>query len=96
MEDEDWVSLTPAVLCEMANISERTLQYAFRERFGISPAAFLKARRLAAVRRALQTADSSQTSVGDLASFYGFWHVGQFATDYRRMFGENPSDSLRN
>lgn len=94
MDAADWTSLSSATLCETAGVCERTLQYAFRERFGLSPAAFLKARRLAAVRRALQTSEGPRHAVGDLAAKYGFWHVGQFAADYRRAYGETPSQTL--
>jgi len=30
-----------------------------------------------------------------VANAWGFWHMGQFARDYRRLFGELPSDTLR-
>ena len=86
-------ALTPAMLCEACGVGERTLQYAFRERFGLTPAAFLKARRLALVRRALQHSVAA-VSIGDLAAQHGFWHPGQFATDYRRAFGEAPSTTI--
>ncbi|CAG9232914.1 hypothetical protein BVI1335_880001 [Burkholderia vietnamiensis] len=31
----------------------------------------------------------------DVAAAWGFWHLSQFATDYRRMFGKRPSETLR-
>ena len=37
---------------------------------------------------------SSTYSVADAANEWGFWHMGQFAKDYRRMFGELPSETL--
>jgi AraC family ethanolamine operon transcriptional activator len=76
-------------------VSERTLQYAFRDRFGLTPAAFIKARRLAAVSAMLKRADAELATVGDIAAQFGFWHSGQFAADYKRAFGELPSDTLR-
>jgi AraC-like DNA-binding protein len=81
-------------LAQMAGVSTRTLEYAFRERFGLTPAAFLKARRLAAVRRDLQAADPDRTTVSDVLASHNFWHIGQFATDYRRAFGQLPSETL--
>ena len=30
----------------------------------------------------------------DSANNWGFWHMGQFAKDYRRLFGELPSKTL--
>ncbi|MDJ0513983.1 MAG: helix-turn-helix domain-containing protein [Methyloceanibacter sp.] len=89
----DWLVLTPADLCDHAGVGERTLQNAFRDRFGTTPAAFLKARRLAAVRAALKNCNDG-LAVGDIAADYGFFHTGQFAADYRRAYGELPSETL--
>jgi AraC-like DNA-binding protein len=97
IEQADWTELSPGVLCEVGGVSERTLQYAFRERFGVTPAAFLKVRRLAAVRDQLLRADEAggnRPRIGDVAASLGFWHIGQFAADYRRAFGESPSQTL--
>jgi len=94
IEQADWTELTPGVLCEVGRVGERTLQYAVRERYGLTPAAFLKMRRLAEVRRRLLQPYSSDAKVGDVAASLGFWHVGQFAADYRRAYGETPSQTL--
>ncbi|MFV2073945.1 MAG: helix-turn-helix domain-containing protein, partial [Thermoanaerobaculales bacterium] len=45
-------------------------------------------------RRALRSA-TQPTLVTDVANSWGFWHMGQFAADYRRQFGELPSETLR-
>jgi AraC family ethanolamine operon transcriptional activator len=86
--------LTVRDLCQVANVSERTLQYAFRERFGISPKSYLTALRLNGVRRDLSKADPAATRITDLAMKWGFWHMSQFAADYRRFFGELPSNTI--
>jgi AraC family ethanolamine operon transcriptional activator len=33
-------------------------------------------------------------SIIELAGIHGFWHMGQFAADYRRIYGELPSATL--
>lgn len=91
----DWVTLSTVELCEISGAGERTLQYAFRERFGITPAAFLKARRLFAVRQKLTKLSPGRKSVGDVAASLGFWHLGHFAADYKQAFGETPSDTCK-
>ena len=78
-------------LCRASGASERTLRYAFQERFGVSPKAYLHAVRLNGVRRELRRGGK----VSDVANRWGFWHMGQFAADYRRLFGELPSQTLR-
>jgi len=35
------------------------------------------------------------TKIGTIANRCGFWHMGRFAADYRRLFGELPSETLR-
>jgi len=81
---------TVANLCMLTGASERSLQTAFKERFGVSPKTFINAVRLNGVRRELRTA----ARVGDVANRWGFWHMGQFAADYKRMFLELPSETL--
>jgi AraC-like DNA-binding protein len=95
IESQGAGSITPQQLCGVAGTSARTLQHAFRERFDFTPGAFLKAKRLAAVREALRNANPKTATVGDLMVDESFWHVGQFAADYRRAFGEAPSATLK-
>jgi AraC-like DNA-binding protein len=81
-------------ICRASGVSERTLEYAFVERFGIGPQEYLKAFRLVSVRRQLRAAEARRTKVADVANAWGFWHMGQFAADYRQRFGELPSETL--
>lgn len=84
-----------ADICHAADVSERTLQYAFVERFGIGPKEYLNAFRLFSARRRLRAADPRTMNVADVANECGFWHLGQFAADYRERFEELPSQTLR-
>jgi AraC family ethanolamine operon transcriptional activator len=74
-------------------VSRRTLQYSFQDVLQMSPVAYLRALRLNGVRRDLQAAGDAP--VGDVAARWGFWHLSRFAADYRRLFGERPSDTRR-
>jgi len=82
-------------LCEKLYVSQRTLRYAFQECLGMSPMTYLKTQRLKQVHYQLKAPDRNQTTVTDVAIQCGFWHMGQFAQDYRKMFGERPSETLR-
>ena len=81
-------------ISQASGVSERTLQYAFLERFGIGPKEFLNAFRLQQVHKQLRHADPKQTRVADVANAWGFWHMGQFAADYRQRFEASPSETL--
>jgi len=72
-----------------------TLEYVFRDYFNVTPKAYLKSRRLVAVRHELLRSLHSKSSINEIANRWGFWHMSQFATDYRRFFGELPSETLR-
>ncbi len=88
-------TITVADLCRELGVSRRTLQYSFQEVLGINPVAFLRAMRLNGVRRDLRAACASADCVQDIAARWGFWHLGHFVTDYKHMFGELPSQTLR-
>lgn len=81
-------------LCAVAGVSERTLEYAFQEYFGSTPVRYLRLRRLTRVRTRLQNADSARTRVTDVATACGFFELGRFAAEYRKLFGELPSETL--
>lgn len=81
-------------LCDVAGVSERTLEYAFRERFGLTPVRYLKLRRLNLVHRRLETPDPECESVTEVALACGFYDLGRFAGDYRELFDELPSETL--
>ena len=87
-------SLTVRDVCRAADVSERTLQYAFLEHVGITPKAYLKAVRLNAVRHELKHGEPDAV-INQVAMRWGFWHMSQFAADYRKHFGELPSDTVR-
>lgn len=87
--------VTISELCRALNVSRRALQAHFQEVLGVSPHAYIRAVSLNGVRRHLLREDSPCGSVQDAAAAYGFWHMSQFARDYRLMFGERPSETLR-
>ena len=75
-------------ICESLHIPHRTLNYSFHKATGTSPMQYLRAVKLNAARRELlQTA----FSITDIAANYGFFHMGYFSQEYRRLFGETPS-----
>lgn len=82
-------------LCRATGVSERSLEYAFKEIMGMTPTAYLTRVRLHRVRKALQAATRSSTTVTAEALNQGFWHFGEFSRAYRGCFGELPSETLR-
>jgi AraC family ethanolamine operon transcriptional activator len=82
-------------LCEAAGVSERTLQYAFKDLMGMTPMAYLIRLRLHRVRQTLRAATHASTTVSKEALRWGFWHFGDFSRAYKECFGELPSDTLR-
>ncbi len=95
MRDRLGAPITLTDLCQELKISQRSLYYAFSECFGLPPMQYLKILRLHSVNRALKSADPQISKVTTIAGSYGFWHMGQFSTDYRIMFGESPSTTLK-
>jgi AraC-like DNA-binding protein len=82
-------------LCRAAAVSERALEYAFKETMGLTPTAYLIRLRLHRARQALLAATQASTTVSAVALDWGFWHFGDFSRAYRECFGELPSDTLR-
>ena len=81
-------------VAEAVAVSERTLRNAFSEYTGVSPARYMKLRRLHRVHHALRNATPAENTVTQLESRFGVWEFGRFAREYRELFGELPSETL--
>lgn len=76
-------------------VSRRTIEHAFQDRFDISPAVYIKSLRLRSLNRALLVGDAGEASIRGICQQNGFSHLGQLANDYRKLYGELPSATLR-
>jgi AraC-like DNA-binding protein len=85
--------LTIRLVAAAAGLADRTLHKQFQTR-GTSPMRYARERRFVAARCALLAADP-QDSVTTIALRCGFGHLGRFAIEYRRRYGETPSQTLR-
>ena len=82
-------------ICKAIGVSARTLNTCCNDILGMSPYHYLKLRQMNLARGALTRAHPAASSVTQIATDHGFWDLGRFATSYRAMFGERPSDTLR-
>lgn len=87
-------ALTIGELCTTLNISRRTLNHAFQQVLGITPVAYMRNVRLHRIRAELQFSPKQVTSIANVASRWGFWHMSLFSRYYRELFGECPSVTL--
>jgi AraC family ethanolamine operon transcriptional activator len=82
-------------LCRAAGVSERTLRNTFNEYFGVGPIRLLKMRQLREISAALLAADPAHETVASIAGRFGVWDFSLFARNYKRLFAESPSQTLR-
>jgi transcriptional regulator GlxA family with amidase domain len=80
-------------LTNAAQVEYRTLLRAFERYLQITPKRYLKLRQINLVRRALHAPVAS--SAIDIMADFGVTEFGRFATDYKRLFDELPSETLR-
>jgi AraC-like DNA-binding protein len=82
-------------ICAAIGAAERTLRASCEEHLGMGPIRYLTLRRMHQVRRALLRSDPSTATVTRIVANHGFWELGRFSVAYRTLFGEPPSDTLR-
>jgi AraC-like DNA-binding protein len=82
-------------LCRAAAMSERRVRSAFLHVTGMSPNPYFRLVALNQARTLLRQAQKDSTTVTDVAGVLGFHNLGRFARDYRALFGEFPSETLR-
>lgn len=84
-----------ADVCRAIGVSQRMLQVAFADGLGITPMRYLKLRRLHMVRERLQSTTTEELTVTHAAREAGFVDLSRFASDYKKIFGQLPSETQR-
>lgn len=77
-----------------AGMSARTLSREFRRHHETTIKGFIRERRLEAANQTLLVADPRETNVTQVALNLGLDQLGRFSADYKRAFGELPSETL--
>lgn len=80
-------------LAQIAGVPLRQLQQGFKTYTGMSPAQWLRLRRLNGARCELLS--GADTTVAEVAMNWSFWHLGRFSNSYRALFRELPSETLK-
>lgn len=86
--------ITIVDLAEHAGVSSRSIFNGFRRFRNTSPMLYLKEVRMRRVNEELKRLTPAETTVTAVAYQWGFAHLGHFTTDYKRRFGESPSQTL--
>ncbi|KAA0980049.1 helix-turn-helix domain-containing protein [Pseudomonas sp. ANT_H12B] len=82
-------------LSQVAGVSLRQLQHAFKAYTGMTPTHWLRLRRLNSAHRELLSRTPNETTVAEVAMQCSFWHLGRFSSSYRALFKELPSETLK-
>jgi AraC-like DNA-binding protein len=88
--------ITVQDMAAAASTTPRALQQAFARHRDTTPTGYLRRVRLERAHRELQAADPVDgTTVGSVAARWGFISPGRFAAQYRDVYGNLPSHTLR-
>lgn len=80
-------------LASVSNMSERSIYNAFAKAFSTTPKCYIKQVKLHKLRQDLL--QGKCRNVTEVALDYGFSHLGRFSSDYRKVFGELPSQTMK-
>ncbi len=80
-------------LAYISKVSVRSIYNMFSASFSTTPRNYIKNRRLQKVREKLLS--GAARNVTEVALDYGFMHLGRLSCDYKKLFGELPSETKR-
>lgn len=95
IDDNAKSQISTGDLAKLCCVSSRTLYDKFQKVKCVAPQAYVRERKLLKVHGCLQAFHSTTRNVTEIALEYGFTHLGRFSSDYKDLFGEYPSDTLR-
>jgi AraC-like DNA-binding protein len=84
-----------ADICAALGVPERLLRECCRKHLGMGPSGYRRLCGMQYVHRALRSGTPDTTSVSEAVRRQGFGSLGRFAGNYRAIYGELPSVTLR-
>ena len=81
-------------LCKLIGCSARTLHLGFKERYGLTPRQYNHILTLNIVRDKLCHLRPEE-SISTIAMDWGFYHLGHFSQQYKQLFSELPSVTIK-
>lgn len=87
--------ITISDLIRICRCSQKELFSSFKSSREYTPMEFLLEQRLQAARKELIEPGTAAYTISEVAHICGFAHLGRFAKQYRKRFGELPSDSVK-
>ncbi|KYJ87709.1 AraC family transcriptional regulator [Sulfurovum riftiae] len=95
LEENINATYTIADMVEDLHISKRTIQYGFKHYLGFTPKEYQQYIRLNGIRNTILSMKDRYTPLSEIAAKYNYFHLGHFSTEYKKFFGESPSETLR-
>lgn len=86
-------TITTQDVYQELEISQRSLEYLFKDYYQMSPQKYFKRLRLNALHQELLQTDE-EANLGEIAERFGFYHRGQLARNYSQIFGHLPSKTF--
>ena len=87
-------NLTIEQLCSLIGCSARSLHLGFKERYGMAPGQYARILALNAVRHKLGRLQPGE-NISEIAMAWGFYHLGRFSQQYKQLFTELPSVTIK-
>jgi len=84
-----------ADICRALGVSESSLRDCCKQHLGMGPSRYRYLRAMQRVHRTLRNGTPDAASVSEVAMRHGFRDLGRLAANYRALYGELPSATLR-
>jgi len=96
---EDLLAVEPPLpltsICASLGASERLLRACCKKHLTMGPSSYRRLRAMQQMYRTLRSGSPDASSVAEVARRHGFNGLGRLATNYRALYGELPSATLR-
>ena len=86
---------TIADMVEDLHTSKRTIQHGFKHYLGFTPKEYQQYIRLNGIRNTILGMKDPYIPLSEIAANYNYTHSGHFSAEYKKFFGESPSETLR-